>query len=111
MLALLQTIGEFLLAGIAILAIIGGRIWHHLKAEQMLREWSEREGHEWIESEYRSGGLQNPYSGLFSGKEAVFRVTVKDASGAVRSGWVRLGGMFLGLSSDEVAVTWDPEGS
>lgn len=39
----------------------------------------------------------------------VYRVSVRDPSGRFLEGWVKLGGFFTGILSDEVVVAWDHE--
>jgi hypothetical protein len=43
----------------------------------------------------------------FTHAQYIFRITVQDASGAHRNGWVRIGGWVSGLFSDEIKVVWD----
>ncbi|MDH3590587.1 MAG: hypothetical protein OER88_01820, partial [Planctomycetota bacterium] len=40
-------------------------------------------------------------------EQSVFYVTVKDAGGRARKGWVRCGSFWAGILSDKATVKWD----
>ena len=65
------------------------RIWHHRRRS------------------YRNV-FRGPYFWTSSKGQTVYRVTV-EVRGGVRTGWVRCGGWWLGLLSDQAEVRWDNE--
>lgn len=46
---------------------------------------------------------------VFSGSKAqqIFRIKVQDTEGQTHSGWIRLGSIWRGLSSEKAEVRWD----
>ena len=72
----------------------------------MLEQWARQGGYELLNSEYRWFS-KGPFFWSTGKGQAVYCVRVKDAHGAVRSGYVRCGSWLAGLSSDDVAVEWD----
>jgi hypothetical protein len=76
------------------------------RAATMIRDWAAREGLELVDKEY-CWFWPGPFLFRKSKGQMVYRVRVRDADGQEYSGYVRLGGWFLGMWSDEVAVEWD----
>jgi hypothetical protein len=99
---LLQFFAVVALLGVVVLAIV----WHYRRAASLLRQWAERNGYRLVSSEYRLF-VRGPFFWTTSKGQVVYRVTVQDAQGNTRSGWVRCGGWFLGLFSDHVEARWD----
>jgi hypothetical protein len=50
----------------------------------------------------------SPFPFSFSKSQHVFQVDVQDALGKRRSGWVRLGSAWRGLTSRKADVQWTP---
>jgi len=51
--------------------------------------------------------FRGPYFWTTSKGQTVYRVTVEDKPGGLRTGWVRCGGWWLGLMSNHVEACWD----
>ena len=92
---------------IAMLVILSF-VWQVRRSRSRLDQWAAQNGFRIIESSYRNL-VRGPFFWTTSKGQTVYRVTVEDASGRQRSGWVRCGGWFLGLWSDQVTVRWDDE--
>lgn len=84
-------------------------IWlvRYRRAESIFNAWAARNGYQIIEREKRRL-MRGPFF-LTTGKsQVVFRVLVQDRSGQLHHGYVRCGGRFSGLFSDQTDVRWDP---
>jgi hypothetical protein len=82
--------------------------WHFSRSRRLLEKWAAENGFRIIESSYRNL-VRGPFFWTTSKGQSVYRVTVEDATGQRRSGWVRCGSWLLGLWSDSVQVRWDDE--
>ena len=93
---------------IALVVVIGivYIAWHFSRSRSLLEQWAGRNGFELIETEHRSLA-RGPFFWTTAKGQTVYRVTVRTPEGTVRRGWVRCGGFFLGLLSDQVDVRWD----
>jgi hypothetical protein len=91
---------------VALAAGLGMWIWGKARGASMLQTWAAANGFRLLESEER-GLLKGPFFWTASKNQKVYRVTVEYPDGALRRGWVRCGGWFLGLMSDQVDVRWD----
>ncbi len=101
-LAGLCTIVAFLIFGFVMIA------WHFSRSRSLLEQWAAANGYRIISAQYRNL-VRGPFFWTTSKGQTVYRVTVEDADGRQRDGWVRCGGWFLGLLSDRVQVRWDDE--
>jgi hypothetical protein len=88
---------------VCVLALWG---WHFSRSRKMLEQWAHANGLTLIGVERRFL-RRGPFWWRTNKGQEVFRVTVRDGSGQVRSGYVRVGGWFLGLLSDQVTVEWE----
>jgi acetamidase/formamidase len=80
--------------------------WTSSRSREILDGWVAENGYTLLDAE-RRWFLRGPFF-FFAGKgHEVFRVEVRDAEGSTRRGYVRVGGWWLGLLSDKVAVEWD----
>ena len=97
----LPVLGFVVLAMFAIAMLV----FHFSRAKSILEQWAEDNGYEIISSEQRWFG------GAFwwrkSKGQEVYYVTVRTPDGQIRRGWVRCGGWFLGVLSDQTSVEWD----
>lgn len=97
------------LVAVAVLAVVALAVamtaLHYTRAQSILEHWAEENGYEILSSERRWFG------GTFwwrkSKGQEVYYVTVRSRDGRTRQGWVRCGGWFLGVLSDEADVEWD----
>ena len=80
--------------------------WHFSRSRSVLEQWANRSGYQILHSEYRNF-VRGPFFWTTSKGQTVYYVTVRDDTGRVRNGWVRCGGMFLGLMTDEAEVRWE----
>ncbi|HKB39202.1 MAG TPA: hypothetical protein VKD72_22380 [Gemmataceae bacterium] len=101
-----QPVLLILLIVVAVGISVAAMVWRYQRADQMLRDWAGREGYQLL-SASQCWFWRGPYWFRTTKSQMVYRVTVRDQYGEVRSGYARLGGWFLGMWSDEVDVTWD----
>ena len=80
--------------------------WHFSRSRKMVEQWARANGMELIEAERRFF-RRGPFWWRTGKGQAVFRVTVRNGSGQVQHSYIRVGGFFLGLLSDQVTVEWD----
>ncbi|MEO5916033.1 MAG: hypothetical protein ABIS50_17490 [Luteolibacter sp.] len=80
--------------------------WHFSRSRSVLEQWAIENGYTIIHSEYRHF-MRGPFFWTTSKGQTVYQVSVRDKAGTVRSGWVRCGGFFLGLLSDNAEVRWE----
>ena len=90
-----------LILAVVILSIV----WQFQRSNSLLQQWAEHNGYRIISQEYRSF-FKGPFFWSSKG-QTVYYVVVKDSDGNMRRGWVRCGGWFLGLMSNNVEVRWD----
>jgi hypothetical protein len=80
---------------------------HYLWARYRIRQWMEANGYTLKKCSMRVFRI-GPFSYFAtSGKQSVFRVEAVDSEGRVRTGYIRVGGFFLGLWQRRVDVRWD----
>ena len=94
---------------IAAFVVIGalGMVWHFRRSGSFLQQWADQNGYRFIDQEYRTF-LRGLFFMTTSKGQTVYYVTVQDYAGWRREGlWVRCGGWFLGLFSDNVEILWD----
>jgi hypothetical protein len=77
---------------------------HYRWAKRRLHAWARDNNLQIVQVQYRMF-FRGPFTVL--GKYEVFRICVKDAQGEERIGWVRLGGFFVGLWSEDSKVIWN----
>jgi hypothetical protein len=80
--------------------------WRFSRSTNMVEQWASDNGLELINVERRFM-FRGPFWWRTNKGQEVFRVTVRDGSGQVLHGYVRVGGWFLGLWSDQVTVEWE----
>jgi hypothetical protein len=101
--------GYFAVAGFIAIAVflMFSIVWRFQRSGSLLQQWAEQNGFSIIDQEYHSF-FKGPFFWTSSKGQMVYYVTVKDSEGTIRRGWVRCGGWFLGMLSDNVEVRWDP---
>jgi hypothetical protein len=82
--------------------------WHCTRSRSILEQWAADNGFELLSSENRTF-FRGPFFLTTSKNQTVYYVKVRDREGKVRQGWVRCGGLFLGLMSDAAEVRWEKE--
>ena len=97
---------ENLLFGLMLILVIGLWCWHFIRSRQLVDEWIRTNGLTPVSVERRFL-CYGPFWWRTGKGQAVFRVTVRDATGQTRSGYIRTGGWFLGMLSDQVDAEWD----
>lgn len=80
--------------------------WMQSRSDEILDEWCSQNGFALLSSKRRNF-KRGPYSWTTGKGQVVFYVTVRDAEGETRSGYVRCGSRMGGLMSDKVTVEWD----
>lgn len=80
--------------------------WHFARAREVLDAWARENRFEIVARDYRNFA-KGPFFWTTSRGQAVYYVTVRDADGRTRRGWVRCGGFILGLFSNHAQVRWD----
>ena len=76
------------------------------RGDTILNRWAARYGVQIMKRNY-AWFLKGPFFWTTSRGQAVFRVEVQDRAGNLRNGWVRCGGWWSGLLSDDAEVRWD----
>ena len=89
-----------------LVVVIGSVFWHNSRSISVLENWARENNFDILEREQRLW-FKGPFFWTTSRGQTVYHVTVRDNNGAVRSGWVRCGGWFLGLMSDHAEVRWE----
>lgn len=97
---------EIILVLLVVIFAIVMVTWHFSRSNSLLQQWAEQNGYRVVHQEYRTF-FKGPFFWTSSKNQTVYYVTVEDAHGQQRKGWVRCGGWFLGLLSDNVDVAWD----
>lgn len=82
--------------------------WHYSRSRSLLEQWAGENGYRIVSSEHRHL-VRGPFFWTTSKGQTVYRVTIEDTGGRLRSGWVRCGSWLAGLLSDKVQVKWDEE--
>ena len=97
----------------AVFAIAAGAVlvsltirWHFNRSNSLLHQWAEKGGYRIIRQEYRTF-FKGPFFWTSTRGQTVYYVEVEDSKGNRRSGWVRCGGWWFGLLSDNVEVRWE----
>jgi hypothetical protein len=95
-----------IVACIAIIILI--YIWEFKRSGEILQQWADENDFEIIHREYRTT-FRGPFSWTTTKSQTVYFVQVCDRNGRERSGWVRCGSWFWGLSSNTAEVRWEDE--
>ena len=80
--------------------------WWFARSRALLRRWAEEHGLVLLHAE-RRWLRRGPPWWRASRNQCVFHVRVRDHAGVEHAGYVRLGGWFLGLLTDEISVVWE----
>lgn len=88
-----------------IVLAVGSVVWAQSRGKSLLETWAYQNGYE-ILSREECWFFRGPFFWSTSRGQKVYKVTVREAEGGVRNGYVRVGGFWLGLWSDQVDVRW-----
>jgi hypothetical protein len=105
-LGVIFTLFLFLILAIVYAGIAAYVVQTYRRAGWVLRKWAADNGFRIIDSN-RPLVRKGPFFFNSSQSQIVYRVTVEDAQGSIRHGWVRCGSFFLGPWKDQVDVKWD----
>ena len=101
----MEAVVPFLFVFIFIIFAVGMMVWHYSRAAEILNRWAGDNDYEIVSSE-RCWFWRGPF--FWSSKsQEVYYVTIRTPNNRLRRGWVRCGGWFLGLLSDDAEVRWD----
>jgi hypothetical protein len=102
-----QLMNLLFLAILVLLIALACLAGHLARSDWVLRNWAEEEGYRILQKRYRLF-FRGPFFWRANDEcQTVYRVTVEDKVGRVRSGWVCCGSWWLGLWSDQAEVRWD----
>jgi len=93
---------------IGVIAFLAFAVYSNNSAgSQIVREWALNHRYKLIRC-HRCFCFTGPFMLGFLGasRRPIFAVTVADDSGAERCGWVRVGGLLLGVNSHKAEVRW-----
>ena len=80
--------------------------WQHVRADEILRQWANAAGVQIVSAQkryFRTG----PFFLMHGRGQFVYRIVVRDLAGAERTGWIRVGGWWVGVLSAKTAAIWD----
>ena len=84
---------------------VGLIVLTYWRARYLARQWAEAQGYELIAAEQRIM-FRGPF--FFSAKgQIVYRITVRDDAGREHNGWLRCGGYWLGVLTDNLLGLFD----
>lgn len=101
----METGGALFVGAFAVLAVLA-IVLHFGRSGSLLQQWAMKNDYQIIRQEYRSF-FKGPFFWTSTRGQTVYYVVVEDSDGNRRSGWVRCGGWWLGLLSDNVEVRWE----
>jgi hypothetical protein len=100
----------YIIGGFAFIAIVLQCVVHAVeqtrKGQQLLENWAHRNGYRILERQL-CNIFRGPFLANSSKIQQVFQVTVKEAEGKTRNGYVRCGSYWRGVNVDQVDVCWD----
>ncbi len=81
--------------------------WQYDRADQLLNDWARKNELEIVAKQNANPPGTGPSDRTAANKQVMFRVTVKDNSGKLRTGLIKVGSESAGTLSDQVTATWD----
>jgi hypothetical protein len=100
--------GNYLILFCFAALIVWWGVWAFSRGRSLLNRWATDNGFQILHSEMRTL-LVGPFTLTSSRNQIVFFVRVRDRTGQERSGWVRCGSFWFGISSDKSEVEWKDE--
>ena len=99
----------YVLAFLALVAIvIVSVILTSRRSQTIIQRWAEDNGYQIVASEHRLFG-RGPFLWMTGRGQTVHHVTVMDAAGRMRNGYLRCGSFWTGLLSDKAEARWEDE--
>ena len=92
---------NLLLFAVVVIAIVLALMF--FRAHSILKTWAMKNSYEILSSDLRILS-RGPYLGTLFGNQWVFRVTVRNSEGAVKTGFVKCGGFWWGIL---INIKWD----
>lgn len=96
----------YVVFAVVVFMIVLETVWLPTRRVELLNSWATRNEVRLVAYEHRLF-LRGPFFWTTSNLQLVYRVTVEEAGGHKRLGWVRLGSWCFGLLSNRVVVRWD----
>src|SRR5215203_3704968 len=100
--------GAALLIVLVVVIGLASMAWSFSRSRSLIQEWADENGYRVVEAKYR-WIVRGPFFWTTSKSQTVYRLTVEDAHGNLRRGWVRCGSWLAGLWSHRVDVRWDED--
>ena len=98
---------QAILVFLPVALVFAGVVWlQHARADEILRQWAKSTGVELLSAQKRYIRT-GPFFLCHGRGQFVFRITVRDGTGAERAAWIRVGGWWAGVLSDKTKVIWD----
>jgi hypothetical protein len=95
--------------GIAMAALfVGLWVFALTRARTILKRWANSNGYRIVEQQRRHL-RRGPFFWTTGKGQVVYRIVAESLDGQIRHGYVRCGGIFLGVLSDHAEVRWDKE--
>lgn len=88
--------------------VIFGIAWGFRRGSDLLELWANANNVRILQKEY-CWFLKGPFFWSSSRNQSVYRITVEDSEGQIRTGWAKCGGWFMGLWTSQVEVRWDKQ--
>ena len=85
---------------------IASIVWRGGRADSMLTDWAQSSGLRMLAAERRTF-FKGPFFWTSTKGQMIFYVTVEETGGQIRHAWVRCGGYWLGMLSDNFEVRWE----
>lgn len=98
-------IGAFYLIFIVAIVVVS-TMWSRSRSNDIIDQWAQTQGFHVLLREERTF-FRGPFFWRAGKNQTVYYVQVRDMQGELRTGWLRCGGMWLGLLSDQVEVEWE----
>jgi hypothetical protein len=99
-----------LVPGLVVVAFVGLAVlsvfFRFSRSRSLLDGWARSQGFR-IVSREKCLFFKGPFFLTTAKGQDVYYVTVKDAQGQTRRGYVRVGGLFFGMLSENVEVRWE----
>ncbi len=86
--------------------VVISTMWSRSRSNDIIDQWAQTQGFQVVSREERTF-FRGPFFWRAGKNQTVYYVQVRDAQGELRTAWLRCGGMWAGLLSDQVEVEWE----